>query len=251
MSTRALALCAAMAGMYALAVNAADQPIGAAGHWEGTIHVAPPNGPAQDVPLVVDLDRTASGGWKGSIDLGPRVKGLELGDITVSGAAVHFAIRNMPGNPTFDAKLSPDGKTLSGDATQAGQTTTFTLNRAGLAKVAAPPKSTVISKELLGKWQGVLQPPGGQQFHLIVELTSASDGTGSGTLTSTDQGNSKIGLSQITQKGQNVTFIIQMINGSFDGQLNADGTELKGTWTQGPASLPLTFTKETAHATTP
>ena len=246
MIIRVLALCAALAA----AAPAADQSAGAAAHWDGTIHVTPPGQPAQDAPLVVDLDHNASGGWKGSVDVGPRIKGLPLGNITVNGLTVHFTIQNMPGNPSFDGTLSPDGKTLSGQATQAGQSTTFTLSRAGAPKVVEAPKSTVISGQLEGKWQGVLQPPG-QTFNLVLDLAKSSDGIGNGTLTSVDQGNNKAPLSQVTQNGQHVTFAIQIIAGSFEGDLSADGTELKGTWTQGPNSLPLTFKKAEAQATTP
>lgn len=250
MTIRVLALCAAMAGFGATRVSAADQPVGAAGHWDGTIVVTPPGAATQNVPMAVDLDHNAAGGWKGSIDIGPRIKGLELTDIQVNGPSVHFVMRNMPGNPTFDGSLSPDGKIISGNAIQAGEKTTFTLTRNGPPKVAEPLKSTTISKDLQGKWQGALHPDG-QTLNLVLELTAESDGTGNGTLTSVDQGNNAIPLSQFTQSGKAVTFVIQPIAGKFEGKLSDDGTQLAGTWTQGPNTLPLTFTKEVAHATAP
>jgi len=46
----------------------------------------------------------------------------------------------------------------------------------------------------------------------------------------------------VTQKTVNVTIEVAAVGGSFTGVLQA-ATELVGTWTQGPATLPLTFTR--------
>jgi hypothetical protein len=43
------------------------------------------------------------------------------------------------------------------------------------------------------------------------------------------------------QKAASVTIDVASVGASFVGVLNAAGTELAGTWTQGPLSLPLTL----------
>jgi hypothetical protein len=194
--------------------------------------------------MSVDLARGTGGAWTGSVDLGPMAKGLPLSDIASTGNSVHFAVKNVPGAPSFDGKLAADGASMAGQASFGGQTTTFKVTRKGEAKVAEPPKSTPVSKELVGKWHGALEA-GGTTLHLILNITTQPDGAGGGTLTSVDQGNAEIPLSQVTQNGRAVTFGSLVIGGSFSGELNEAGTELKGQWTQGPNQLPLALTKTT------
>ncbi len=81
-------------------------------------------------------------------------------------------------------------------------------------------------------------------MHLVLDIESQSDGNGGGTITSVEQ-SSQLALTQITQNGADVSFMIRIIGGKFDGQLNPAGTELKGqwTWTQSQATVPLTFTR--------
>ncbi|HZU24344.1 MAG TPA: hypothetical protein VFA04_02415 [Bryobacteraceae bacterium] len=245
MSIRAMALGGAMALICAAAVSGADQAPGAAGHWEGSFNAPTPEG-NKDVDMTVDLARGAGGTWTGSVDLGPLAKGLPLSDISSSGAAVHFGVKGVPGAPSFDGKLAADGQSMSGQANFGGQATTFKLTRKGDAKVAQPPKSTPVSKQLQGKWQGALSAQS-TTLHLVLDIVNQADGTGGGTLTSVDQGNAEIPLSQVTQNGRSVTFGVLVIGGSFSGELNEAGTELSGQWTQGPNQLPLVFTKAGAE----
>ena len=51
----------------------------------------------------------------------------------------------------------------------------------------------------------------------------------------------EIPITTITQKASSVTLDVTTVGGSYAGALNAEGTELAGTWTQGSATLPLTF----------
>jgi hypothetical protein len=244
MMIRAVTLCAALAVLSSALLAAADPATSAAGHWEGTFNAPTPQG-NQDVPLVVDLARAGAGEWTGSIDVGPLAKGVPLSDISANGSAVKFAMKNVPGAPSFEGKLSEDGATMNGVANFGGQGTTFKLTRKGEAKVAEAPKSTPVTKDVQGKWQGALET-GAATLHLIVDLENQADGTGAGTLTSVDQGNNEIPLSQVTQKGRSVEFNVRVIGGSFSGELNEAGTEIKGQWTQGPNNLPLVLTRPSA-----
>jgi hypothetical protein len=45
----------------------------------------------------------------------------------------------------------------------------------------------------------------------------------------------------ITQNGSNVSYTATAVASSWSGVLSADGQELTGTFTQGPANLALTF----------
>ncbi len=85
-----------------------------AGNWQGTLQAG--NG----LRVVLKLTKD-DGKYKGSIysiDQGPGA--LTLTSITVQGTAVNFAIK--PLELTYSGTLNPDGNTMSGNATQNGQT---------------------------------------------------------------------------------------------------------------------------------
>jgi hypothetical protein len=72
-------------------------------------------------------------------------------------------------------------------------------------------------------------------------MTNHADGTATGTITSLDQGGIEFPLG-LTQKAVAVTLNAPAIGGDFfAGTLNGAGTELTGTFTQGPVTAPLVF----------
>lgn len=92
------------------------------GHWEGTIQV-----PGQTLDL--DLDFSSDGGqWSGDISIPAQgARDLPLEAITVKGETVSFAITGIPGAPTFEGAFREDGKEISGEFRQGGQSFPFTL----------------------------------------------------------------------------------------------------------------------------
>jgi len=100
-----------------------DEP-SIAGHWEGSIDV-----PTMKLEVDVDLIQK-NGTWTGDISIPVQnAKDLPLGDIAVEGMEVTFAISGVPGDPTFKGQVSADGKKITGDFTQGGQTFPFELSR--------------------------------------------------------------------------------------------------------------------------
>lgn len=215
---------------------AAQAPAGAAGHWEGAIQL-----PDKELPVIVDLALAADGGtWEGTIAIpAQNLKGFPLADITVGGESVTFAIPKVPGSPTFKGTVSKDGKSLAGDFTQGGGTVPFSLTRHGDARFEPVPKSTPISADLEGNWEGSLDIQG-TVLRLIFRLAKgADDGMGSGTIVSVDQGGAEIPLTAVVQKGAQVMLLATSIAGTFEGELK-DGA-ISGTWLQGPGKFPLTL----------
>lgn len=93
-----------------------------AGHWAGAIQV-----PGTELKIDIDFRQGASG-WEGDISIPAQgAKDLVLAKINVDGAAVGFELPGVPGSPTFSGKLADDGKSISGDFTQGGQTFPFNL----------------------------------------------------------------------------------------------------------------------------
>ena len=66
-----------------------------------------------------------------------------------------------------------------------------------------------------------------------------------------DQGGAEIPVSAITQQGTKLVLIVKAVGGHYDGEIDKEGTELKGTWTQSGNELPLTLKKAPTPATKP
>jgi hypothetical protein len=212
----------------ALAFQAAGT---AAGHWTGTIA-----GPE----LAVEIDLVQKGGtaWHGTISIPAQgTKGIPLSEVSVKGTAVAFTIPGAPGNPHYAGTLSADGKTIAGDFMQGGATLLLRLTRQGEPKFEVPQKSSPITKDLVGNWEGSLDVKG-QILRLVLKLANGANGA-TGVLVSLDQNNLEIPVATITQQGSRLKLLVTMISGTFDGELKGD--ELAGTWTQGPLNLPLVF----------
>lgn len=95
-----------------------------AGHWAGAV----------DVPgtkLEIDLDFAFEGGaWKGDITIPlQNARNLPLTSIAIDGAKVTFAIKDVPGEPTFKGEFSPDGTKITGQMSQSGQSFPFTVSK--------------------------------------------------------------------------------------------------------------------------
>jgi hypothetical protein len=213
-------------------VAAAQSTTGPAGHWEGAIEV-----PGQSLEIQVDL-ASKEGAWMGTIAIpAQNLRGFPLSDITVAGTSVGFAMKGVPGGPAFAGTLSADGKAIAGDFTQGGGTLRFNLAWKGEAKFEEPPKSTEITKDFEGTWEGALEVQG-SVLRLVATLTNHPGGA-TGMLVSVDQGGAEIPLSSITQTMLHLAFTVSLVNASYAGDLK-DG-QIVGIWTQGPGSLPLVF----------
>jgi hypothetical protein len=208
------------------------------GHWSGSI-----DAPQGSLGVEVDLDNTA-GGWVGSISIPMQgTSGLPLDRITFSGGKCSFHIKGGPADPTFSGTLSADGKTMSGDFSQGGGSMSFKLSRTGEAKVETIKASPSVSAAFVGSWEGTLEV--GQSLRLVLKISNEQDGAHA-VLVSVDQGNAEIPVTSLEQKGTHLTIEATAIHGSYEADINKDGTELNGTWSQGGGSAPLVLKKSTA-----
>jgi hypothetical protein len=215
----------------------AQSPADPSGHWQGTIRM-----PNQAIAIEVDLDGNTTGGSKGTFS-GVNIKGYPLSDIAIDGAAISFKLK-VDGGGAFSGKLSADGR-MSGEftASNGGYVLPFELSRSGEAKFDAPVKNPRIGKELEGTWSGALEA-NGTTMRILLKMANQPDGTSTGSLANLDQGAVEIPVSAITQTAANVNIDVKVVSGSFSGAVNAAGTELTGTWSQGAFSAPLTFRRD-------
>jgi hypothetical protein len=214
----------------------AQTAVDPSGHWEGAIQVQP----NVEMKVEIDLAKNSKGELAGTFAQPAQgVKGLPLSTLTVEGRSIRFVVKGGPEGATFQAMLSADRTSMSGEAAQGGYSVPFTLTRTGDARVAPMPKSPPIGKELEGTWNGALDV-NGAQMRLVVKMANQPDGTAAGTIVSQDGSGVDIPIA-MTQKASNVTIDVPSVGASFAGVLNAERTELAGTWTQGPSALPLTL----------
>lgn len=210
----------------------AQTPAPPSGHWEGSIEV-----PGQPLKIEIDLQKSGEK-WEGAIAIPVQgLKGFPLSAITVEGDAVGFGLSGIPGSPTFKGTLSKDRNSLAGEYSQGGGTIPFAVTRTGDAKIEPPPKSTPITKDLEGSWEGALDV-NGTILRLVFKLANGTGGA-TGTLVSVDQGGVEIPITAVVQTGSHVKLLVQTVAGTYEGDLKDD--QLTGTWKQGPGTLPLTL----------
>ncbi|NOX87905.1 MAG: serine hydrolase, partial [Calditrichaeota bacterium] len=95
------------------------------GHWEGKIELP-------GSPLDIDIDFSAANDKSIVGDISIPLQGakdLPLAEIVVSGKEVTFKMTGVPGNPFFKGKISDDGRQISGQFTQSGQSFPFQIKR--------------------------------------------------------------------------------------------------------------------------
>jgi hypothetical protein len=216
----------------------AQDAIDPSGHWEGTIQA-----PDMELAIEIDLAKNSKGELAGTFTQpAQHIKGLPLSTVTIEGRSVRLVLRPGSGGGIFNGTLSADNNSMAGDfvASEGGYSLSFSLTRKGEAKIAPPPKSAPIDEELEGTWHGTLDV-GGKPMRLVISMANQPDGTATGTVVSPDGSGVEIPIA-MTQKASSVTIDVPSVGASFAGSLN--GTELSGTWTQGPWSLPLTLRRE-------
>lgn len=222
-----LALCGAAEPAFARQATK-----GPTGHWLGSLEVG------QSLGVEVDIASKGTGVWYGTFSVPAQgTKGIPLADLAVKGTAVSFAIKGAPGDPQFSGTLSADGKTIDGTFSQGGGLIPLTLSWKGEPKFEVPEKSTPVTKDLEGSWEGSLDVKG-TILRLVLKLANAPEGA-TGTLISVDQNGLELPVSTVTQTGPRLKLVISMVSGTFDGELK--GGEIAGTWVQGPLNLPLVF----------
>src|SRR5262245_30458396 len=111
-----------LAGLLLIGVGYAQQPP-QAGRYEGVLKA-----PGRELNIAVDIDKHATKGWVGSVDVnipdGP--KGLLLETVAVDGNNVSWVLPAF-GNAKFAGKYNGEQKTLAGTASTPGGEVPFDL----------------------------------------------------------------------------------------------------------------------------
>jgi hypothetical protein len=92
---------------------------------------------------------------------------------------------------------------------------------------------------IVGAWEGTLDPGAQPKKRILVHISTAGDGSLSGTIDYPDQSISGIGITAITYKKPALHFESSSVQGSYDGTMNKANSEIAGTWKQRGATLSL------------
>jgi uncharacterized protein len=88
------------------------------------------------------------------------------------------------------------------------------------------------AQDITGDWKGALDT-GMATLHLVLHVTKGPDGALKATLDSVDQNANGIPVSSITLKDAKLSLGVGAVHGTYEGTLTADGSSIKGTWSQG------------------
>ncbi len=114
------------------------------------------------------------------------------------------------------------------------------------AQSASPPPAATPApnpKDIAGTWQGTLHA--GQDLRTVVKITKDDKGQLKAVFYSIDQGAQPLPVDSVALDGSTVKMKLNMIGGSFEGRLSADGKTIDGSWSQGPNPLTLLLTRAT------
>lgn len=96
-----------------------------------------------------------------------------------------------------------------------------------------------LAQDIIGDWNGTLQV-NGAELRLVLHLSKNSEGGLNATLDSIDQNANGIPITSATLENSHLSLKINAVNGTYEGKVNADASEIDGTWNQGTA-LELNF----------
>jgi hypothetical protein len=221
------------------------------GYWKGTLDVQ-----GTKLRLALKIGKAANGKFSGTMDsLDQGAREIPMTAISFKTPEVNLEWKLL--NATFAGTLKQDGQSMTGQWVQMGRPLPITFERVtepvsttGLAEAELSFVAPAGSPAIQGNWKGELEI-GQAILRLVLKIGKATDGAYHGTMDSVDQGAKGIPMSSITFTPPTVRLEWTGLGAQFEGTLNDDGTEMTGTFNQGPAkNVPLTFVRAEPPATT-
>jgi hypothetical protein len=210
------------------------------GYWEGSVSVR-----TMTVRLVLKVDKAPDGTYTATVDsIDQGARDIPVNTITLSNRTVQFQLAAL--RARYEGKLDSRGTELSGEWQQGGTKVPVTFKRTATPSSIAPPlpASAYARREdspLQGIWKATLEV--GVPVRIVVRISETSPGKFSGTMDSPDQGSRNIPLTSAEYSKPLARFDIAGLDGHFEGTLKDDGSEIDGTWTQGPNNIPCLLTR--------
>jgi fermentation-respiration switch protein FrsA (DUF1100 family) len=187
--------------------------------------------------LVLHVSKAEDGSLKATIDsLDQGVYGIEVTSLTQKDSILQFNVSSV--GASFEGKIAADRRTIEGDWMQGSASLPLIFHRQPAGASAKNPSDSIASAE--GVWQAALE---GNGMRLRLQLHVAHDDQKQlvAALDSPDQGVSGLPAIKVSQKDAAIHFEIPVVNGVYDGTLNAAKSSITGTWAQSGAEQKLIF----------
>ncbi len=203
-----------------------------AGRWQGKLNV---NG--VEMRIIIDLEKSETGEFTatmGSPDQG--TSGIPVSKVHAAGNSFSLEVASIDGK--YEGEFDADFNHLKGTWSQGGGSLPLNLTHERAMKPAdQSAKNDPNVKKLNGIWEGLLNA--GVTLRLVFHLDVDADGNIKAKMDSPDQGARGIMVSKATFSDQKIRLEVAGVGGYFEGTVNADFSEIKGSWHQGGQQLPL------------
>jgi hypothetical protein len=209
-------------------------------------------------------DSPVAGDWIGTLDAGVKLRlafHLKIGDEGKLTATLDSPDQGATGIPietatfvdgtlrlelpalhaSFDGRLDEAAHKIAGTWTQGGASLPLVLMR----QTEAPPEKTPAagaerSDAIRPTWTCAIDT-GGSPLTLSLHLSRGDDGVLSATVDSPDQGATGLPVARAVYRGRKLVLEMPALDARYEATMSDDGTELRGTWSQHGATLPLTL----------
>ncbi len=202
------------------------------GNWAGSLQA----GDAV-LHLVLHVSKTEDGSFKATIDsLDQGVYGIEVTALTQNGSDLHFSVSSV--GALYEGKISADYSGVQGVWSQGNVGLPLSFHRQAAGAGAKKPGDAIASSE--GIWQAALEA-NGLRLRFQLHVTHDDQKQLVAALDSPDQGISGLPAVKVSQKLTVFHFEIPVVDGVYEGTINAAKTAIDGTWTQGGVTRNLKF----------
>ena len=202
------------------------------GNWAGSLQA----GDAV-LHLVLHVSKAQDGSFKATIDsLDQGVYGIEVSAFAQNGFDLKFSVSSV--GAEYEGKISAEHSGIQGVWSQGNVGLPLSFHRQAAGAGARKPGDAIASAE--GVWQAALEANG---LRLRFQLHVTHDGQRQlvAALDSPDQGISGMPAIKVSQKLNVFHFEIPVVDGVYEGAINAAKSAINGTWTQGGITRNLNF----------
>ena len=210
----------------------AQHPLTLEGNWSGSLQA----GDAV-LHLVLHISKSEDGSLKATIDsLDQGVYGIEVTALTQQEFTLKFNVASV--GASYQGRIAPDYSSISGGWTQGNVSLALNFHRQAAGAGAKKPFDAVAAVE--GLWQGALEG-NGMRLRLQLHVSHDDQKQLVAALDSPDQGVSGLPAIKVSQKETAFHFEIPVVQGVYQGTLNAAKNAINGSWTQNGVEQKLDF----------
>jgi uncharacterized protein len=202
------------------------------GEWTGSLQA----GDAV-LHLVLHVSKTPDGSFKATIDsLDQGVYGIEVTSLALKGSDLQLSVSSV--GASFEGKISANFAAIEGVWSQGSVGLPLAFHRRAVGAGAKEPASAVAGSE--GVWQGALVA-NGMRYRLQLHVSHDDQKQLVAALDSPDQAVAGLPATKVSQKDNVFHFEIPVVEGVYEGTLNAARNSISGTWMQRGVTYKLEF----------